>query len=440
MKIDYLDLGAMTAMHGDEIRQAVERVVDSGWYLLGRQTQEFEQLYADYIGTKHCIGCANGLDALTLILRAYMEMGLMKEGDEVIVPANTYIASMIAVTRNGLKAVLVEPDEHTLQMDSSLIEQAITPRTRAVMIVHLYGRCAYTQQIADICRRHDLKLIEDNAHAHGARVETKLTGSLCDAAGHSFYPGKNLGALGDGGAITTDDDRLAEVVRALANYGSSRKYVFPYVGYNSRLDEVQAAVLKVKLKYLDAENDHRRSIAQRYLEGIKNSKIRLPYEGDYCLTDSEVKSAEVRSAEECSVNTHSTEIRSTESNVFHVFPIFCEERDHLQQYLAEHGVQTLIHYPIPPHRQECYCKEECYSKEECYINEEDCSSRECYDSKAHDLAVADASPLVLPAMGLPITERIHREELSLPCNPTMTLAQADEIIKLLNEYNPIESL
>ncbi len=393
--IKYLDIQKITELRKAEIHEAVARVVDSGWYLQGRENEAFERDYAAYIGTDYCVGCANGLDALTLILRAYMEMGVMKEGDEVIVPANTYIASMLAITKNRLVPVLVEPRIDTFQIDDCRIEEAITPRTRAVMIVHLYGRCAYTERIGDICRTHNLKLIEDNAQAHGclfsgsgtpgtipfntdsepinAVSEPKKTGSLGDAAGHSFYPGKNLGALGDGGVVTTGDTELASMVRTLANYGSSEKYVFPYEGCNSRLDEVQAAVLRVKLRYLDEENEARRTVARRYIREISNPHITLPTE-DYI-----------------------------EGNVFHIFPVLSDRRDELQRYLADHGVQTLIHYPIPPHRQACY-------------------------------AATCASPLRLHPSGLPLTERIHREELSLPCNQVLTEAETDTVIRLLNDF------
>lgn len=370
MTIKYLDLKAITALHGDEIRRAVTDVVNSGWYLLGEHVRQFEAEYARYIGTRHCVACGNGLDALTLILRAYKEMGVMSDGDEVIVPANTYIASILAITENGLRPVLVEPRLDTLQIDDGRIEEAITDRTRAVMIVHLYGCCAYTDRIGEICRRHSLKLIEDNAQAHGCRFPSlegdRLTGSLGDAAGHSFYPGKNLGALGDAGAVTTDDERLVAVVRALANYGSSRKYVFPYQGRNSRMDELQAAVLNVKLKYLDKENERRRAIATRYVGEMDNPKITMPV----ALTK--------------------------KGNVFHIFPILCTERDRLQKYLSENGVETLIHYPIPPHRQKCYAK---------WGN-----------------------------LSFPITERIHEEELSIPCNQVISDGEAEEIIDLINAF------
>ena len=295
--IKFLDLEKVTASHGDEIREAVSRAVNSGWYLQGKENEKFEKDYADYIGTSYAVGCANGLDALIWILRAYVEMGVMKPGDEVIVPANTYIATILAITENGLVPVLVEPDIATYQIDPARIEAAITPRTRAIMIVHLYGQCAYTDEIGRICKEHGLKLIEDNAQAHGCLFNGRRTGSLGDAAGHSFYPGKNLGALGDGGAVTTDDEELARTVRALANYGSTRKYVFKYVGRNSRLDEIQAAVLGVKLRHLDADNARRKQIARMYVDGIINPAIILP------------------------------RIPDPDSHVFHIFPIRTERRD-----------------------------------------------------------------------------------------------------------------
>ena len=323
--IKYLDLKRINDLHGAELREAVNRILDSGWYLKGEATRQFEAHYAEYIGTKHCIGCGNGLDALTLILRAYIEMGMMTVGDEIIVPANTYIASILAISECGLKPVLVEPDIATFQMDDSKIEAAITVCTKAIMIVHLYGVCAYTERIADICRRYDLKLIEDNAQAHGCRFgdQSPRTGSLGSAAGHSFYPGKNLGALGDAGAVTTDDDELAAIVRALGNYGSHQKYVHDYRGRNSRIDEFQAAVLDVKLRYLDEDNDRRKAIAHIYINKVENPLLRLP----------RFKSRDC---------------------VWHIFPILCEQRDELQKFLSGHDVETQIHYPIPPHKQKCY--------------------------------------------------------------------------------------
>lgn len=353
-------------MHADEISAAVQRVVDSGWYLQGNENKAFAEEYARYIGTRYCVGCGNGLDALTLILRAYKEMGRLHDGDEVIVPANTYIATILAITENDLTPVLVEPRIDTFQIDDRQIERAITSRTRAIMIVHLYGLCAYTERINEICHNHNLLLIEDNAQAHGCRYNDRLTGSLGNAAAHSFYPGKNLGALGDGGAVTTDDEELANMIGALGNYGSERKYVFQYKGRNSRLDEIQAAVLRVKLKYLDADNALRRSIAMQYIEHIDNPLLTLP-STDYC-----------------------------HSSVHHIFPVLCCERERLQQHLLNQGIQTMIHYPIPPHRQQCYA----------------------------DMGL----------MSLPITERIHREELSFPLNPTLQQEEIEQIIEAANSF------
>lgn len=381
--IKFLDLQKVNSQYATEINEALTRTVASGWYLLGNQLREFEKEYAAYIGTDYAVGCANGLDALTLILRAYIEMGVMKPGDEVIVPANTYIASILAISENGLVPVLVEPDPATLQIDPERIEEAITPLTRAIMIVHLYGRCAYTDKIGELCRRYSLKLIEDNAQAHGCifksgeGVEGRRTGSLGDAAGHSFYPGKNLGALGDGGCVTTSDPHLARMVRTLANYGSEKKYVFDYKGRNSRLDEIQAAALRVKLPHLDADNRRRKEIAARYVAGINHPDIIIP--GIASPSPAESGSTE-----------------RFDSNVFHIFPILTERRDELQSYLQDHGVQTLIHYPIPPHQQKAY------------------------EDWAH--------------LSLPVTERIHRCELSLPISPVMTDAEVDAVISLLNAF------
>ena len=376
--IKYLDLKAVNSLYDEEIRSAVSRVLDSGWYLKGEATRRFEQHYAEYIGTRYCIGCGNGLDALTLIFRAYMEMGVMQQGDEVIVPANTYIASILAITECGLKPVLVEPSWETLQIDDSLIEQAITPRTRAIMIVHLYGCCAYTSRIGDICRNHHLKLVEDNAQAHGCTFEGRKTGSLGDAAGHSFYPTKNLGALGDAGAVTTSDETLARVVEALGNYGSSRKYVFDYVGRNSRLDEIQAAILDVKLKHLDADNQRRKEIAARYQREVSNPLLRLLLVAD---------------------EQYSRPSRATRDSVYHILPVFCERRDDLQRYLSDNGIETQIHYPIPPHKQRCY-------------------------------------NFQLNHLSLPITEKIHAQELSIPCHQALTKEEVDLVIDLLNGFIP----
>ena len=390
--IKYLPLGDINARYDAEIRDAVSRVLDSGWYLRGAATRQFEEHYAQYIGTRHCIGVANGLDALTLILRAYMEMGIMQEGDEVIVPANTYIASILSITENRLTPVLVEPSPDTLQIDDTLIEQAIAERTRAIMIVHLYGRCAYTDRIGDICRRHHLKLIEDNAQAHGCVCDAVLphrfvanesrhtrTGSLGHAAAHSFYPGKNLGALGDAGAVTTDDDDLADVVRALGNYGSHQKYVHDYLGRNSRIDELQAAILDVKLRHLDADNQRRREIAARYEREISNGLVtcRISPSDTACCSQ----------RDDVSLNRDS---------VYHIFPVFSPRRNELQRYLADNGVETQIHYPIPPHKQKCY--------------------REWN------------------TLSLPVTERISEQELSIPCHQALSDDDVTRIIDLLNNF------
>lgn len=365
--IKFLDLQKITEKYSDEIHEAVKRVVDSGWYLQGEENKRFEQHFAEYIGTKYCVGCANGLDALIWIFRAYIELGVMKPGDEVIVPANTYIATILAITENGLKPILVEPRIDTLEIDDDRIEEVITERTKAICIVHLYGRCAYTEKIGELCKEYNLKLVEDNAQAHGCRFGEQRTGSLGDAAGHSFYPGKNLGAFGDGGAVTTNDEELANTIRALANYGSTRKYVFKYTGRNSRLDEIQAAVLDVKLKHLDEANAHRQMIANYYYDHIKNPLIKLPKR----LPDA--------------------------NNVYHLFPILCEKRDELQKYLSENCVQTLIHYPIPPHQQECY--------------------------------------LEWNNLSLPITEQIHQQELSLPISPVIGVEESDCLCELINQYS-----
>lgn len=364
--VRFLDLGKVNERFKEPLRQSLDRIINSGWVLKGKETEDFERKYADYIGTDHCVGCGNGLDALTLILLAYKEIGVMEDGDEIIVPANTYIASILAVSRAGLKPVLVEPNPDTLQIDENRIEEKITPKTKGLMIVHLYGQNAYTHKIGEICSRHNLKLIEDNAQAHGALFKGRKTGSLGDAAGHSFYPGKNLGALGDAGAVTTNDEKLAETVRALGNYGSEKKYVFNMQGLNSRIDELQAASISVKLPFLDKDNQHRRDIAKLYRTKIKNPLIKLPM------------------------------LSEGEDNVVHIFPIFTEDRNALQQYLKDNGIETLIHYPIPPHKQKCY-------------------------PEWNDLS-------------FPVTEEIHDRELSLPVSPVMTEKEAEEVIKYINEW------
>lgn len=364
--IKFLDIQNITEKYSAEIYNAIHRVVDSGWYLQGKENARFEDEYARYIGTNYCVGVANGLDALIWIFRAYIELGVMQKGDEVIVPANTYIATILAITENGLTPILVEPSLETNQIDDSKIEERITSRTKAICIVHLYGQCAYTEKIGKLCKKYNIKLVEDNAQAHGCLYNGYHTGSLGDAAGHSFYPGKNLGALGDGGAVTTNDKELARIVRALANYGSSKKYVFDYCGRNSRLDEIQAAVLRVKLRHLDDDNNYRRKVAQYYIEHITNKNIVLPKVNDW--------------------NAH----------VFHIFPIRCAKRDNLQKYLIDNGIQTIIHYPIPPHKQKCYAQ----------WNE----------------------------ISLPITEQIHIEELSLPISPILQKENYEYITKIINEW------
>lgn len=365
--IKFLDIEKITAKYADEIHAAVNRVVDSGWYLQGKENEIFESNYSNYIGTKYTVGCANGLDALIWIFRAYIEMGIMHPGDEVIVPANTYIASILAISENGLKPILVEPSIDTYQIDENKIEAVITSKTKAILIVHLYGQCAYTDKIGDLCQKYNLKLIEDNAQAHGCKFKGKRTGSLGDAAGHSFYPGKNLGAFGDAGAVTTNDEELAKVIRAVANYGSTKKYVFKYIGRNSRLDEIQAAILDVKLKHLEEDIKIRKQIAKYYIENITNPNIITPKVSDW------------------------------DAHVFHIFPIRCKQRDELQKYLIEKGIQTIIHYPIPPHKQECY-------KE--WNN-----------------------------LSFPITEQIHNEELSLPMSPVISKEEVDIVISTLNNWN-----
>ncbi len=367
MMIPFLSLKDITAKYADEIHSAVQRVIDSGWYLQGKENETFERHYADYIGTKYCIGCGNGLDALIWIYRAYIELGIMQRGDEVIVPANTYIASVLAITENGLKAVLVEPDPNTLELDENKIEEVITSRTKSILLVHLYGRCAFTEKIGELCEKYHLHLVEDNAQAHGCKYKGQRTGSIGEAAGHSFYPGKNLGALGDGGAVTTNNKELADCIRALSNYGSSKKYVFKYCGRNSRLDEIQAAVLDVKLSHLDEDNRMRQQVAAYYYANINNPLVKMPTR----LLD--------------------------ENNVYHLFPVFCERRDELQRYLTEHGVQTLIHYPIPPHLQECYNGE-------------------------------------WKGLLLPITEQLSKQELSLPISQVMSGKEVCTVVKLINDF------
>ncbi len=365
--IKFLDLQKINLAHQHEIEKRLLQTFRSGWYLLGNEVKTFEENLSKYIGAKHAIGVANGLDALRLILRAYIELGVMKAGDEIIVPANTYIASVLAISDNGLVPVLVEPDDANFNLDLKKIEDNITEKTKGIMLVHLYGRAVFSNELNDLAQKYSLKIIEDNAQAIGAEWNGKKTGNLGDAAGFSFYPGKNLGALGDAGAVTTNDDELAKTIRALANYGSNQKYVNIYKGLNSRLDELHAAALDVKLKYIDEENTRRKEIAKRYISGIKNDKITLPENP-----------------------------KDETEHVWHLFVIRTSDRENLQNYLTENGVQTLIHYPIPPHKQEAY-------------------------KEMNDLS-------------FPITEKIHGEVLSLPISPVMEDDEVQKVIELLSSF------
>jgi len=364
--ISFLDLKIVNAKYRDELVQAATDVIDSGWYIQGEQVQCFEKEFASYCGTKHCIGVASGLDALILTLRAWKELGKLKDGDEVIVPANTYIASILAITENRLVPVLVEPDIDSYNLCPKNTEAAITPKTKVILPVHLYGQLADMPAIMDIAKRHNLLVLEDSAQAHGASMNGKKSGNWGNASGFSFYPGKNLGALGDGGAVTTNDDELAQTIRALGNYGSHKKYENLYQGINSRLDEIQAAFLRVKLKYIDLEKENRRKVAKLYLQEIKNPLIKLP------------------------------EWKAVEGHVFHLFVIMVEYRDSLREYLDSHGIQTLIHYPIPVHHQKAY----------------------------HNLF----------DLNLPISEEISKKTLSLPISPTLESQDVEKIIRILNRY------
>ena len=366
--IKFLDLKKVNEVYKNDIKIAFDKVIDSGWYLLGNEVHNFENEYAEFIGTNHCIGVGNGLDALRIIFRAFIELGQLKEGDEILVPANTYIASVLAISENNLKPIFIEPDINTFNIDSKVIEKSINHNTKAIMIVHLYGQNAMNEDIDRIIKKYNLLLIEDNAQAAGSMYQNKRTGSISDAAGHSFYPGKNLGALGDAGAITTSNKNLEQVIRAIANYGSVIKYQNIYKGLNSRLDEIQAAILRIKLKYLDKENKFRIDIANKYKSEIKNDLIQLPYiiENNYF------------------------------SHVWHLFVIRTKYRDNLISYLSENNIQTLIHYPIPIHKQIAY---------EEYSN-----------------------------LKLPITELIHNEVLSLPISPVMTNEEVDKVISLVNSF------
>lgn len=393
--ISFLDLKKINDSFEPGLSEAIGTVLRSGWYLLGNEVKSFEKEYGSFLGATHCIGVANGLDALRLIIRAYIEMKVMNEGDEIIVPANTFIASILAITENRLTPVLVEPDPVTFNLDIRLIEQKLTARTKGILVVHLYGRACWSEELEHIARKHNLKIIEDNAQAVGAIIvaqgsghraqgdqglTNRRTGSLGDAAGHSFYPGKNLGALGDGGAVTTDDENLASIIRSLANYGSSKKYVHDYRGLNSRLDEIQAAVLRVKLPRLDKDNQIRRQIAQYYTENIVNPDIILPGQrstGRY-------------------PDALSNPVLTALDNVWHLFVIRHSHREKLQAYLSDNGVQTLIHYPLPPHKQNAY---QAYS-----------------------------------GQNLPVTEQMHKDVLSLPMSPVLTFNEVGHVVEALNSF------
>ena len=352
--------------HSEELLEACKRVIESGWYISGNELNKFEKEFSSYCGVKHCIGVANGLDALTLTLRAWKEMGRLKDGDEVLVPANTYIASILSITENKLVPILVEPDEKTYNINPNLLQSKLSAKTKAILPVHLYGQLADMPTIMEFGRSNDLLVLEDSAQSHGASFKNVKSGNWGDASGFSFYPGKNLGALGDGGAITTNDDQLAEVLYSLRNYGSKFKYKNDFLGVNSRLDEIQAAILSVKLKYLDLETSFRRGIAKRYLSEINNSDFTLPL---------------------CEVD---------DSHVWHLFVVRTTNREKLQSHLTNHGIQTLIHYPIPPHKQVAY-------KE-------------------------------LNHFSLPLTEKIHQEILSIPMGPYMTSSEVDTVISAMNSF------
>ena len=369
--IPFLDLKSINAQYRAELIEACTRVIDSGWYIGGNELSQFEENFAAYCGTQYCVGVANGLDALILTLRAWIELGRLKAGDEIVVPANTYIASILAISANQLTPVLVEPDTYTCNIDPKKIEAAITSKTRAILPVHLYGQIADMPAILNMAEKYNLLVLEDSAQAHGASITGKKVGNWGHASGFSFYPGKNLGALGDAGAITTNDAELAQMLKALRNYGSHEKYKNLVQGVNSRLDEIQAAMLNVKLKYLDQEIQHRRYIANLYLNGIKNPLVQLPL-----------------------INTNA---EVYEQHVWHLFVVRTQHREALQKHLTNHGIQTLIHYPIPPHQQQAYQE---------WNN-----------------------------LSYPLTEAMHKEVLSLPIGPTLTGQDAEKIIALVNDWS-----
>lgn len=369
--ISFLDLKDVNKSCRDELVAACTRVIDSGWYIGGTELQAFESSFAEYCGTRHCIGVANGLDALVLVIRAWKELGLLKAGDEVLVPSNTYIASILAISENGLVPVLVEPDPSTFNICPINAQAAITAKTKAILPVHLYGRLADMPAIMALAERHNLLVLEDSAQSHGASLDGKRSGNWGHASGFSFYPGKNLGALGDAGAITTNDNALADTLRALRNYGSHKKYENLYRGVNSRLDEMQAACLSVKLKYLDEQTQHRRQIADLYTQGITNAFMRLPVEPAFNAA-------------------------SNEGHVWHVYTVLSNERDALQKHLADLGIQTLIHYPIPPHHQAAYAE--------------------------------------WAASSFPVSEEVHSQILSLPMGPTLSVEDAKAVVQACNSF------
>lgn len=364
--IEFLSLKSVNAQYQQELKDACARVIDSGWYIMGNELAQFETEFATYCGVKHAIGVANGLDALILVLRAWKELGKLKAGDEVIVQANTYIASVLAITENDLVPVLVEPNADTYNLDPALVRAAITSHTKAILPVHLYGQLSPMPELMAIAKEHDLLVLEDCAQAHGAEINGKRAGNWGDAAGFSFYPGKNLGALGDAGAVTTNNDELAQTLKALRNYGSHKKYENLYQGVNSRLDEIQAAMMRVKLPYLENETARRQEIALIYRTGINNPLVALP------------------------------QVVVESAHVWHLFVVRSEVREQLQQWLTEQGVQTLIHYPIPPHKQQAYPQ--------------------------------------LNSCQLPLTEQIHQQVLSLPISPTMTTAEAHSVVDACNRF------
>ena len=365
--INFLDLKELNNQYEIELKEAAYRVIDSGWYLMGKELEEFEKKYAKFCNSKYCLGVGNGLDALRLIFRGYIEMGIIDVGDEIIVPANTYIASVLAITDNNLIPIFVEPNNETYNLDSSLIERSITSKTKAILTVHLYGQISIDQRMLDLCAKYNLKLIEDGAQSHGAIFNGKVSGSIGDATGHSFYPGKNLGALGDAGAVTTNDKELAKIISALRNYGSHTKYKNEFQGFNSRLDEIQAAFLSIKLKHINKDIDGRRLVANYYLQNIKNPAVTLP------------------------------KVLNEEIHVWHLFVIRTNNRKELQQYLLDKGIQTLVHYPIPPHKKKAYRKFN-------YLN-------------------------------FPITEKIHKEVLTLPLSAIIKEEDLKYIVDVINLYN-----